>query len=188
MPLKDYKTEGYILVGCFAAWKLWPVISPILSLGSTVTETAAAAAAGATANIQVTSQLAIDKAKLRTIWPNATEANIAKLRSDARALASWLGTRKGEWSSTVLFPSMSDAFHLLKTEYSRLLLYNNKPYDAQTKKTTSAETKTSAKRSVYWTALQPFYDEYTGGNSLSADMTRMVFSKTEYKPYQSWVL
>jgi hypothetical protein len=183
----QFKTEAYVLLGLFLAWKLWPVISPLFSLASTVTETATKAAAGATANVQMSSQLAIDQAKLRVLYPGATEAQIAVLRSDARALASSLGQLSGKWGMALFFKDQQAAFTLLKQKYSRLYLVNNRPFDYNTKTSTSGETKNSAKRKLNYTVLQPFYDEYTGGNSLKADVQQWITGDV-YKPYLKWIL
>lgn len=184
--LTNFKTELYVLLGLFVAWKLWPVISSVLGVAGTVAETASKAAAGATANVQASSQLAIDKAKLRSVFPGATESDITQLRSDARALASSLGQLSGKWGTTTVFKDQAAAFSILK-KYSRLLLYNNHPFDAVTKVGTPAETKTSAKRSHNTAVLQPFYDEYTGGNSLAADARNYIFGREYLKPLQ-WIL
>ena len=184
----NFKTEIYVLLGLFVAWKAWPIVSSIFSLAGTVTETASKAAAGATANIQITSQLAQDQAKLRTLWPGATEAQIAELRSDARGFASLLGTQSGKWSLTTVLPDMQGAFSLAKSKYSRYLLHGNKPFDRNTLKMQTAVTSNSAKRARNLDVLQPFYDEYTGGNSLMADMKRLVFGKDTFKPYEKWIL
>ena len=182
----NFKTEIYVLLGVFVAYKLWPVISSLLGVAGTLSETVGLAAAGATAGLQTSSQLAIDKSKLHTLSPGATEAEILALRSDARALASALGQLTGNWGATSFIKDQQTAFSILK-KYSRLLLHNNHPYDQKTLLGTKGETKTSAKRARNTSVLQPFYDEYTGGNSLKADALNWI-SGSAYKPYLGWIL
>ena len=78
------------------------------------------------------------------------------------------------------------AFSMMK-KYSRLLLYNNHPFDVHTKKGQQVETATSAKRAHNYNVLQPFYSEYTGGNSLKADVSNWV-NGSNYTPYLKWIL
>jgi hypothetical protein len=183
-----FRTEVYILVGVLVAWKAWPIISPLFSLAGNITDTVAKGAAGATANLQATSQLAIDQAALRSLWPGASEAQIAELRSDAKAMASYLGTLYGKYlTMTRLFADQKSAFALLKSKYSRVLLRGNTPFDKATLKSTVAETHTSAHRLHNYAVLQPFYAEYTGGNSLKGDVRRMLFGN-EYQQYLQWIL
>ena len=183
--LTNFKTELYVLLGLFVAWKLWPLISSVLGVAGTLTETVGKGVAGATAGLQITSQLAIDKAKLHTLFPGATETDISGLRSDARAVASALGQLSGKWGATMLVKDQQAAFSILK-KYSRLLLHNNHPFDVNTKVGTAGETRTSAKRAHNTAVLQPFYSEYTDGNSLQGDALNWI-AGSDYKKYLQWI-
>ena len=81
---------------------------------------------------------------------------------------------------------------MLKKEYSRLNLWNNKPCkwaDKTHKKLVSqtVETSESIKNDVNWKVLIPFYKEATEGRDLLKDI-RLYIYDADKKALLKWIL
>lgn len=178
----DVKPWLFLAAGGLFLYKISGAFSAI---GGAIT----AGAEQATAGVREKAAEAADKAKVKTIAPNATPGNIEKYKADAATIAHALGTVKTDsWKlpENYFLEETDTAFGLLKRDYSRLLLYNNKPYDVKTKKAQNAETSTSAKRAISWKVLVPFYKDETG-RDLAADLQKSL-NKSKYQPTIKWIL
>ncbi len=154
---------------------------------SAVADTATAAAESATSGVREHIAAATDKAKVAKAAPGATAEQIAGYKADAATLAAAFGTAPG--FNNYLIEDLKTAFSVVK-RYSRLMLYNNKPYDVTTKKEQAAETKSSAQRKVNCSVLVPFYKDATSGRDLYADVHKF-FNKgfnSPYSIYIKWIL
>lgn len=170
-----------LLFGAFLLYKFSGVFTV---LGDTATAAAAAATERATQKMASAS----DHNKVASAAPAATDEQIAAYKADAITLASAMGTGPGY--TNFLIPDLQTGFSVLKRR-SRLMLYNNKPYDVTTHKTQAVEHSNSARRRVNLAALVPFYKEYTGGKDMYSDIRR-IFNKglfgNPYAAYLKWIL
>lgn len=189
--VNEYK--GWLILG-LAGYVVYKFNGVFTSLSDTAKAGVEAATAEAKAKAEASAEAtkvkataAVDKAKVSALAPAATAADVAQYRADAEQIASLLGTTKGQFTMNWLWSKDAQAFTLLKTKYSRLLLSNNKPYDVNTRQTQTVETKTSAKRKINASVLQPFYSEITGGRNLVSDIKSACSSST-YQPVLRWVL
>lgn len=183
--MKDLKStfdesKGWLMLG-FGAY----LVYKFSGVFTAIADTATAGAEAATAAARDAAQVNADKAKVKYVAPSATAEQLSLYKADAATIVAAFGTGPG-YSSNFFFEDTATAFAVLK-RYSRLMLYNNLPYDVTTKKTQSVETKSSAQRKVNYHVLVPFYKEQTGGRDLVADAKK--FLKLDvYTKYLKWIL
>lgn len=150
-------------------------------------DTATAAAEDATATVRENAVLSAAKSKVKVQAPGASAADIDNYRSDAATIAHALGTATGQTFSANWFAADdTTAFGVVK-RYSRLMLYNNYPYDLKTHKKQTVATSSSAQRKVNWKVLAPFYKDETGGRDLAADLNKYL-NYDKFQPTLKWIL
>lgn len=162
------------------------------ALLSGVTEKAQAAADKQKAAAKVQQ----DKAKAKAAVGGATsftDDEINQFAADAESLRTFLGRGEGFGLQNV-FKDEAAAFSLIKQRYSRLNLYNNKPFKhgktAAGKATIvpqTVETKDSVKNRINWKVLVAPYKEATGGHDLQADL-RYYITNADRRKLFKWIL
>lgn len=188
--VSEYK--GWLLLG-FVAYLLWKFNGLFTSLGDAASAGAEAVTAEGKAKAEATAaaataraEVAKAKAKVSVVAPGATDLQVEQYKAAAETIAAALGTQKGVFTMQWAFPDAQTAFSMMKN-YSRLMLSNNRPWDRNTKKSQLAETPTSAKRTVNYKVLIPFYKDATGGRDLVADIKNWC-GASKFQPYLKWIL
>ena len=185
-----------VLFGLYSFRKLFSVIGN--GAGDMAQATIAKQLADAQAKLDSVNAAA-EKKKQQTQIQSATgstikfsDAQLAKFEADARSLAGYLGQLPG-YGNLRFFKDKQGAFSMIKQQYSRLNLHNNKPWrwsDPKKKKGVvpqTAETKDSVKNPYDWHVLIPFYSQITEGRDLRNDFRDYV-TGTEYTTYFKWIL
>lgn len=175
---KEVKPWLFLGVGAFALYKFSGVFT---AFG----DTAQAVAEQATADVRDKAAASAEKSKIKTLAPKASDSDVLKYKTDAATIAQAFGTQKGNFANYFI-EEPDIVFGLLKRDYSRLLLHNNKPYDKTTLKGTDVETKTSAVRKINWKVLVTFYKEESG-RDLAADL-KAKLKASKYQPTLKWIL
>lgn len=194
---------GWVIL-VVAIWMLWSFRKLFSSVGGGVGNAAEAILAKTVADAQAKvdaanaeAQKAKDKTKVQAAAGTSikyTDAQIATFRADAESLAGYLKTLSSlPWLERQLsFANAQAAFSMIKQRYSRLNLYNNKPFawkDAAHKNIIpqNAETSASVKNPINYKVLIPFYKEATDSRDLVSDL-RKVLGEAPYATYLKWIL
>jgi hypothetical protein len=181
---------GWVIL-LVVAYFLW-MLRKVFQTGS---DTLQAKLDAATAEARNRAEADSNKAKVKASTGTTREPSdeeIAKWTADAATFAAML-----DINSNFSFERRpADAFSLIKKGYSRLLLYNNKPYYFKpgTIKngrgqivSQNAETAASVKNATNWKVLVPFYKEATNGRDLLKDM-RLYFTDSAQKALLKWII
>jgi hypothetical protein len=194
-----------ILVVC--VFFLWSFRKLFTSVGGGVGSAAEALLAKTVADAQAKleasqaeAQKQKDKAKVQAsagtvAGTKFSDAQLATFRADAKALAGYMRTLntlpfiQRQFS----FADEQSTFSLIKRRYSRLNLYENKPWKYKdTAKRTGVvpqpeETPGSVKNPYNYNVLAGFYDEYTDGRNLISDLRACLAAKP-YSDFLKWIL
>lgn len=140
----------------FVVLKLWPLLSSIFgSFTKPLVDI--------TTQVKAEAEEANDKTLVKKVNPNATDADIAVFKEDARTIALALGYLPGSWSNFI-FADAQTAFTTAK-KYSRYLMNG-----ADARKD-SAGKWLIRKPELRLAVLQPLYSDITGGRTLIPDLT-----------------
>lgn len=188
----DIKEWVYIGLAAILAFNLWGFFAKIGK--------AAESGAGAVLDgVTQASEEKADKAKAKAANGGKTDfttEQVARFRQDAEALANYLGRGKG-FGMVDIVKDQQSAFSLIKNDYSRLMLNNNKPFkmgypvghitsSRPLPVSQNVEDKNSVKRAINWRVLIPFYKDYCG-HDLNSDFRYYVTNPGMTK-YFKWIL
>lgn len=182
----------------YKGWIVLVVVGYLLysfrGLFAALGSTAGAGAEAVTAGLKASAEDAVKQQKVKRsggTTKDVTAAQASQYEQDASTLANMLG--HVSFGINTVLKDRAAAFAMLKRSYSRLNLWNNKPFTkavlhGKTVLTNhTAETATCVKNATNWRVLAPFYKDVTSGRDLLADL-RSDLDIPEYRPYIGWIL